>query len=355
MSKSKGKMRATPSSPKKSRNVGAQRKARKNVAKNSTIIFWVTGIILIVLFVGRWVVAIGNGYFSSFVQLDASTATAVGNMKDLYWNTTDAAKLLPLQKEWDLFSSSRLRDEVETTASDGTALHGYLYNEGADVTVLVLPRFYNDGTADFLPASSLYALTGCNLLLPDPRCHGESGGEYFTYGLQEQYDILAWLDWAEANLGPQTFILWGEGTGANTALMAAAAGILPDSVAFIAAESPYASLHEMAESSIWKWYSVPSFPFLNAIEIKTASKAGFSVKDIDMPAILEGTSPTVPVLFLISAGDSYILPAWSEAVAAAYAGPQETITGGAAHGTVYADQRAAADAVLARWWAQYGS
>ena len=332
----------------------AQKRAAKNVAKNSVIIFWFTAVMLLALFVGRWVFAIAKGYEASFVELDASTPTAVSNMKGRTPGAQEAAELLPLQKEWDLYTSSRLRDEVSMTASDGAELHGCLYDEGASVTVVVLPRFAEDGTADFLPGVTLNALTGCNILMPDPRCHGESGGEYFTYGLTEKYDLADWLAWADGRLGEQTFILWGVGTGANTALMAAAEGLLPASVAFIAAESPYDSLHELANSNIWKFYSVPSFPFLNAIEGRVARKAGFSVKEVDMTAVLAGGTPQVPVLFLTSEYDSYIPAARSGAVIDAWSGPKELVTGGGSHGTVYAAQRDEIDALLAQWWAAYG-
>lgn len=357
MSKSKGKMKASPRTDRKRRVTGAERKARKNVAKHSTILFWSTAIVLILLFVGRWVAAISNGYTGSFVGVDASAATAVSNMKGLDPGSEEKEGLLPLQKQWDLFSSSRLRDEVTVTAPDSSILHGYLYNEGSDVTVVVLPRFYQDGTADFLPGVSLHALTGCNILLPDPRMHGGSGGRYFTYGIKEQYDIAVWLEWAEETLGPQTFILWGEGTGANTILMAAANGLLPDHVAFAVAESPYASLHEFAEATLWKWYGVPTFPFLAAIEMKISSTAGFSVKDIDLPALLEtseSAAASVPILFLRSAYDGYILPEWSTAVEEAWPGTCRIIAGGASHGTVYAAEQEAVDALLAEWWAVYG-
>lgn len=334
----------------------AQRRAAKNVAKNSTIVVIITAVLLIGLFVGRWVVAISKGYEASFVEIDAATPKAISNLSGRVPGAEETAQtLLPVQKEWDLYASSRLRDEVTMTASDGTELHGYLYDEGSSVTVVVLPRFGEDGTADFLPASSLYALTGCNLLLPDPRCHGKSGGDYFTYGLTEKNDLASWLAWAEERLGPQTFILWGTGTGANTALMAASAGLLPENVAFLVAESPYDSLHEMAEASIWKDYNVPSVLFLDAIESRIRAKAGFNVSQIDMTDIIEGETASLPVLFLRSDYDTYIRSEWSEAVENAWTGPKEIITGGGSHGTVYAAERQSIDEALARWWAAYGA
>jgi len=355
MSKKNGKKTASSQPRKKRTMTAAQRRRAKNISKNATIAYVVTAVLIVSIFVGRWVVAIANGYESSFVEIDASTPTAVSNMRGLRPGADEQELLLPLQKAWDLYASSRLRDEVSTTADDGTELHGYLYNEGAKVTVVVLPRFAQDGTADFLPGPSLYELTGCNILLPEARCHGQSGGDYFTYGLTERYDLAAWLSWAERTLGPQKFILWGEATGANTALMAAAEDLLPGSVAFIVAESPYASLHELAKASIWKWYSVPSVPFLAAIEAKIEAKAGYRVKDIDLTEELAAGAAKIPVLFLCSEYDAYIRPEWSEAVSAAYAGPQETVTGGGSHGTVYTAEQDAVDALLAQWWAAYGA
>lgn len=352
---SKGKMKAKNASASKKTMTNAQRRKRQNVAKNSTWVFWVTAVALVLVFVGRWVVAIDNGYLGAFVQVDETAQSAVRSMRGLTPTADEREALAPLERAWDLFTSARLRDEVTVSAEDGVQLHGYLYDEGSDVTVVVLPRFYHDGTADFLPGTYLHELTGCNILLTEPRCHGGSGGSWFTYGMREQRDVAAWLAWADETLGEQTFILWGEGTGANTALFAAANGLLPGNVAFIAAESPYASLHELAKANMFKWYSVPVFPFLYTAEGKIArSGAGFSVDDIELADALEGSAADVPVLFLISAEDQYIRPAWSEAVAEAYPGAHEVLTGGGSHGTVYAEETERAQSVIASWWSAYG-
>lgn len=336
------------------RRANAERKqARRNVSKNSTIVLIVTAVAIVGIFVGRWVVAIGNGYYEAFVEPSASTLAAVQNMGGLSPTADEQAALMPLLKAWDLFTGARLCDEVTATADDGAELHGYLYNEGSDVTVVVVPRFFQDGTADFPAGTILHELTGCNLLLTDPRSQGGSGGKYFTYGMTEQYDLAAWLRRAEELLGEQTFILWGEATGANTILFAAANGLLPDNVAFAVAESPYASLRTMAKEDIWRWYSVPR-SFLYAVEGKlNGSGAGFTLDDIELSSALREASPTLPVLFLTSAGDEYILPAWSQAVAESYSGPSAQLSGGGSHGTVVAAETDALTALLAEWIERY--
>ena len=332
------------------RRASAERqKARKNVSRNSTISLVIVAVAIVGIFLGRWIVAIGNGYYEAFVEPSATTAAAVRNMQGLMPTEEEKELLLPLEKQWDLFCAARLRDEVTCTADDGAQLHGYLYNEGSDVTAVVVPRFYVDGTADFLPGTILHELTGCNILLTDPRSQGGSEGQYFTFGMTEQSDLAAWMRWADSTLGKQTFILWGEATGANTILLAAANGLLPDSVAFAVAESPYASLRAMATEYIWKWYSVPR-SFLYAIEGKlNGSGAGFKLDDIEVASALEGASPTLPVLFLTSEGDTYIQPAWSQDVIDAYTGPKEIITASGSHGTVTAAEQEAVTGALARW------
>ena len=330
-----------------------QKTESRKLAKNTTLIVACTAILMVLIFVGRWAFAIKDGYFESFVQRSASVEEAMTTFVTITPTGSDADLLLPLQKQWDLFTSSRLRDEVTVTAEDGTALHGYFFDEGSDVTVLVLHKYDDTGEADFLPGTWLNETTGCNILMPDARAHGESGGEYTGFGYLEQRDIPCWLKWIEENLGEQRVLIWGVGTGANTALYAADSGLLTDNVAFIVAESPYASLHELAKYTLWDTFEVPSFPFLAPIEWKlAASDAGYTVKDLELADKLAAGSADVPVLFLSSAEDGYVLPEWSQAVYEAYPGEKEWISGGGGHGTVYARMSGAVQGILADWLAE---
>ena len=326
-----------PVEPAPAQEQQTQKAEKRKLTRNTYIAVAFTAVLMVVIFVGRWVFAIKGGYFGSFVQRDASVETAMDTFETIVPTGDDAALLLPLQKEWDLFTSSRLRDEVTVAADDGTVLHGYLYDEGSDVTVVVLHKYNDTGVSDFLPGTWLNEMTGCNILMPDARAHGESGGAYTGFGYLEQHDLVCWMEWAEDTLGSQTFLIWGVGTGANTALYAADSGLLPDSVAFIVAESPVASLHELAKYTMWETFEVPSFPFLYPVEWElAASDAGYTVDDLELAHKLAAGSADVPVLFLTSAKDGYILPDWSRAVYDAYPGEKELISGGNGHGTVYA-------------------
>lgn len=310
---------------------------KRKLAKNTYLAVAITAVLMVSIFVGRWVFAIKDAYFDSFVGRDEAVETAMETFESNKPSEEEAAMLLPLQKEWDLFTSSRLRDEVTVTSHDGIALHGYYFDEGSDVTVVVLHKYNDTGVSDFLPGTWLNETTGCNILMPDARAHGESGGDYTGFGYLEQSDLNCWLSWAEENWGEQTFVIWGIGTGANTALYAADKDLLPNSVALVVAESPYASLHELAKYTMWATFEVPAFPFLAPIEWElAASDAGYTVKDLELADKLAAGSADVPVLFLMSEGDEYVLPEWSRAVYEAYPGEKTLIVGEGSHGTVAA-------------------
>lgn len=314
---------------------------KENVTKHSAIIVAFSTIFVIIAFIGRWVYAVQDGFYDSYVLVDDSVDTAISGATGLSHTEDETAALVSLGTQWDLFKNSRLCDELNITTDDGISLHGYLYDNGSDITVMVLQRFGLDGEDDFLPGSVLYDETGCNILIIEARCHGKSGGEVFGWGYFEQNDISDWCENTDALLGEQKYIIWGEGVGANTALFADANDLLPDNVCGIVAESPYGSVHKLASRNIFKWYAVPGFPFLTAIEARVnLTDNSLKVSDANLLNIVEdkNISGDVPVLFLSSSGDEYIPADHTKELYDGFnAENKSIITGTGTHGTVFSE------------------
>ena len=75
----------------------------------------------------------------------------------------------------------------------------------------------------------------------DQRAHGESDGNVITFGIQEKYDCLDWVNYAVERFGPEVKImLSGVSMGASTVLMASELD-LPPQVVGISADCGYSS------------------------------------------------------------------------------------------------------------------
>jgi uncharacterized protein len=320
----------------------AEEKRKSNVAKHSTFITIFIVVILVLSFAGRWIYAIQKNYFGTFVKVDYSVEEALENIDGLIPTETESEEVLPYQNALDLYTASHLCDEVEMTSSDGIKLHAHLYDNDSKKTVIILQSFGIEGNSDFLPLADLYKEYDCNFLMIDARATGESEGEYYSYGYLEQHDLSDWIAWCNDRLGNQSYLIWGIAAGANTALFADENANLPDCdcIEAIVAENPYASLHELAKKNIQKWYTLPAFPFLNAIELRVnLSDIGFSVKNLNLETVLNNTPEDIPVLFLTSDRDAYVQEEFTQVVYSFFQGEKEILVGSGSHGTVYAEKQ----------------
>ena len=114
---------------------------------------------------------------------------------------------------------------------------------------------------------------GCDLLIFDARYHGESTGDYGTYGYYEKLDTSKAIDWFSQQVGlpPERIGLLGESYGAATALETAA--LRPD-IAFAAADSSYRDLETIISEPVSYTHldvykRQPSIPIVYPVRSKT--------------------------------------------------------------------------------------
>lgn len=318
-------------------------------------------ILLAIAFV--WFRTISDSYFESFLMNSDQAEEALSFHDGLMRSEAEEEALLPAQKEWDLVFQSHLWEQADIASSlDGVNLHAAYHDAGSKVTVILLHRFHmrtpaqredatdvarglrasrgispysmENAAGDYLMGAlfgkesaegkdlpgalfgkenadgndlsgSVFCEMGINLVLPEARAHGQSGGSFTSYGYLEKQDLADWVAWVDAKLSPGgRVILCGEGMGANAILYASGCGLLPDSVAFAVAESPFASLAEMAEYTLGV-YRLPAGIFMPVFRYKLRqSGAGFSLEEAELSKNLAKAS--LPVIFLGGTADDYI-------------------------------------------------
>lgn len=89
-------------------------------------------------------------------------------------------------------------EDVELTTKDKAVLKGWWFRSGFTGNCVIVLHGIGDskgGSSGFAP---MFLSGGYSVLAPDSRAHGESGGEFVTYGLLERHDVIAWADWMRA-------------------------------------------------------------------------------------------------------------------------------------------------------------
>ena len=109
-------------------------------------------------------------------------------------------------------------EPVHITAQDGTPLAARYYHHADGAPLAIIFHGYRGyATRDGLGGYTLCTALGYNVLLPDQRAHGYSGGHTITMGVKERYDARDWAVWARSHFGPEVPIfLMGVSMGAAT-------------------------------------------------------------------------------------------------------------------------------------------
>lgn len=104
--------------------------------------------------------------------------------------------------------------ELYCTAHDGVKLYAKYYDFGKDKTVILAHGARSLPLNNFSTMAKRFIEWGYNVLLPDQRGHGKSGGEIITYGYLESLDILEWIKLMRESTGAK-IVLYGVSMGAT--------------------------------------------------------------------------------------------------------------------------------------------
>ena len=111
--------------------------------------------------------------------------------------------------------------DVSVTATDGIHLKGWFARPAnANGDAVMLFHGVGDNRQGMMGIADLLLSNGFAVLVPDSRAHGESGGDFPTYGIKERDDVHQWLDWLVLLQHPRCVFGMGESMGAAILLQA---------------------------------------------------------------------------------------------------------------------------------------
>ena len=109
--------------------------------------------------------------------------------------------------------------QVSVHAKDGIILKAWYFDEASDSNKsVILFHGLSDNRKGMIGYVQLFLRNGYNVLTPDWRAHGESGGELATYGIKEKDDVTSWINWLQSSTDSKKYYALGESYGAAVLL-----------------------------------------------------------------------------------------------------------------------------------------
>ncbi len=248
----------------------------------------------------------------------------------------DGSRFLPQIRENVEFVDSLPCDSVQITADDGTLLSAQYCHEADDApTAIIMHGYRATAMRDTMGLIVLCKKLGFNLLMPDQRAHGRSGGRSITMGARERYDARAWAYWASVrSYGKSSIFLMGVSMGAATVLLASGLD-LPDNVRGIIADCGYSSIRDICRTCLPKYLPhVPVGPGYAAGKAGAELFAHFDPDTIDCRKAVAHSN--VPILFIHGSADDFVPCSMSRENYAACTSEKELlIIPGATHAMCY--------------------
>lgn len=225
---------------------------------------------------------------------------------------------------------------IDMLSEDGLKLRGYYLesDRSGGRTAIIAHGYSGKGKDMGATAKAYYENLGYNVLIPDARGHGESGGDYIGFGWPERRDYVKWIQFVIQESGPQAqIVLHGISMGGATVLMTAGED-LPPQVKAIVADCGYSSVKAQLSYQLWRMYHLPSFPFVQTASLITRIKAGYFFGEAS--ALKQVRKAKVPILFIHGDADHFVPFHMMEELYEACTSPKEKfVVHGAGHGLAY--------------------
>lgn len=200
--------------------------------------------------------------------------------------------------------------EVAIEAKDGATLRAsYLLRSAVAKNAVILLHGMGDTRKGMSGQAELFLRYGYDVLIPDSRGHGASGGELATFGILEADDVHRWVSWLKARL-PKGGCVFGSGVSMGAAIVLEAAAHEPRFCGVIA-EAPFASFREISYDRLGQpFHFGPWFgktlgrPIVEFGMLYARSKYKVDLEQASPMAALRNVS--VPVLLIAGLADDNI-------------------------------------------------
>jgi len=185
--------------------------------------------------------------------------------------------------------------ELSVKAFDGVSLNGYCFIQKKPSNLWVIAvHGYAGMAAEMFPVAKVFYERGYNILLPECRGSGKSGGQCFGMGWLDRNDVLKWTYQIIDRDPDAKIVYYGVSTGADAVMMAAGES-LPSNVRCVIEDSGYSDLISLFNHHFER-HSIPWYPINLAASLVTRIRAGYSF--FEASALNQVAKSKTPIFFI---------------------------------------------------------
>ena len=257
-------------------------------------------IFLFLVFLISSLFIIGYNTYASAVKKDNKSSKKSFEKSGL----SGESRLVQVNIDW--FKEQDIKD-LTIQSSDGLKLHGvYLAAKNPYRTVICVHGYRSDAMTDFSSMIKYFNLNHSNILLIDQRCHGESEGDYITFGAKESDDLKLWINTVISRIDDKLPIyLYGISMGSTTSLLTLK-NKLPFQVKGVIADCGYSSMKDELSYLLSRYMHIPAFSIMGIINMFCTMSAHFSMSDTEVKEALKDNH--IPILYIHGEDDKFVLP-----------------------------------------------
>ena len=212
---------------------------------------------------------------------------------------------MDLSEETLAWAEKTTISQRQTSAYDGTRLNAYCFIQPKPAQRWVIAvHGYGQTASSLFPFVKPFFEAGFNVLLPECRGCGRSGGNYYGLGWGDRMDVIKWCRLISADQPDAEIILFGISTGADAVVMAAGEESLPSNVRCVISDSAYSRLTDVSNILMKKW-KFPAGLLTFSTSLVTWLRAGYSFAEAS--AVNQSARNHTPTLF-IHGGQDELFP-----------------------------------------------
>ncbi|MGM9985799.1 MAG: alpha/beta hydrolase [Bacillaceae bacterium] len=215
----------------------------------------------------------------------------------------------PLIEEFQSLVNELKGEKLTITSPYGYHLIGYYFPAAKPSHKTIITVHGYRGSKDHHGKYvKLFHSLGFNVIAYDHRNHGESAGNFITYGILESGDLKAVVDYAKAHFpSDQLLGIHGVSMGAATTLLYA--GKIEDGADFYVVDCPYSNFFEQTRYRLQKYRFLPSLlhkPLISLGNLFVKWRERYSIYDASPITYIHRIK--APTLFINTKKDMYIPP-----------------------------------------------